>query len=502
MTSVQYDAPPGAVPVKSEGWSFSRAERIGLAVALFVIVAFGANLEQRTALRRMPMTDVGVPARTAWAVFSGENLYQVSEWHGWHYGYPPIVAILFTPLAQPPPEPLPALGPGEVRTDANTPWGYEIANKKHYYGLHPQNVRFFCIIAVWYFLNVVLISLSAHALACALEGKALREPPPQAGESRRRWWWLRTLPLLVCAGSLVTDLARGQVDVIMLTTMSLGLYWATRAKYFRAGVWLAWPAAIKLFPFLLFLYPLWRRRWRMLSGAATGLFLSLALIPVLVLGPSRTVEVYGTWLQVLAKPGLGLGQDASRARELTAMNGTDNQSLLAFLHNWRYFDLPRKQRPANADPGERLAVYGVGVLLFLGIVLVAGKQREDSPRNLLILCGLFMGLALVVNPVVHNYYYLLLLPVIAAFLDHVLAQVSGRATIWRLPWVLPVFMVTDILARLPGIGPFLRDVGVPFVSMVFLLIAAAMVLRRTELTPTDQEDRVKLDRIIAPAPTL
>src|SRR5712672_180785 len=231
------------MPMKDEpeilrGWQFSRRERTWLWISLFLVLAFGANLEKRTALRRVPMTDLSVPVCAAGAVLKGENLYWMREWHGYHYNYPPTLAILLTPLAHPVPSPPRELLLGEQRTDSNTPWGYDIASGRHFYGLHQDNARFFVITAVWYFLNIALIALSAHALACALEGCCLRDPPPLERRLRRRWWALRGLPLLVCAGSLGTDLSRGQMDVLMLAAMAFGLYVAAARRDFQAGLWL------------------------------------------------------------------------------------------------------------------------------------------------------------------------------------------------------------------------------------------------------------------------
>ena len=243
-------------------WRFSRAERTGLVVALCAFVGFGVNLEVRTALRRTPMTDLGVFACAAGAVRGTNNLYTVTDWHGWHYQYPPALAILFAPFAHPAPARLTFLPPGEPRTEANTPWGYPVDPPgKRFYGLHEANLRFFWIVAAWYLISVGLILFSAHALACVLEGSSLRTPPPQAPDERRRWWVRRTWPLLVCLASLGTDLSRGQVDVLMLAAIALGLYLTVTAREFTAGICLSFPATVKLFPPFLLLYPIWRRRW-------------------------------------------------------------------------------------------------------------------------------------------------------------------------------------------------------------------------------------------------
>lgn len=466
------------------GWCLTRSERVGLAVVLCAILAYGIVLEFRTALRRAPMTDLGVFACAAGAVRSGDNIYGIFDWHGWHYQYPPTLAILFTPLAHPQPAPITLLQPGVPRTGDNTPWGYHIDARSQYYGLHEQNVRFFWIVAVWYLISVGLIVFSAHALACVLEGSGLRTPPPTEARARRRWWWLRTLPLLVCAGSLGTDLSRGQVDVLMLAAIAGGLYLISARQEFNAGLCLSFPATVKLFPPFLLLYPFWRRRWRMSAGIVGGLILALAVLPAITLGPKRTVELYRNWIDVLAKPALGHGTDTSRAKELTGMTATDNQSLLAFFHNWKHHKLPRMERPPEAAPSERYAVYVVGVLMLLGVGVVSGIRRQDKPPDLLIIAGLLVGLAFVVSPIVHNYYYLVLLPLVAALLDCSLPDDSGRALNRKLLAVLAIFTVGDMLARLPGIGNHLRDFGVPLLTMVAMMCAGATVLLRKEPAKT------------------
>jgi hypothetical protein len=273
------------------------------------------------------------------------------------------------------------------------------------------------------------------------------------------------------------------VDVLTLGCISLALYLATRKREFSSGVFLSFPATIKLFPPFLLLYPIWRRRWRMTAGVVAGLILALAILPAVALGPKRAVELYGLWTQVLAKPALGHGTDTARANEL-AMNRTDNQSLLAFIHNWRHIELRRDLRPAIAPPGERYAVYAVGALMLLGIGFAGGMRPRDKPHELLIITGMLVGLAFVVSPIAHNFYYLVLLPLIAALLDCGLANGLGRARNTKMLLVLLVFMLVDILARLPKIGVFLRDIGAPILSLIALMCAGAVVLLKQEDSPS------------------
>jgi len=472
------------MPETKRPWNFSRRERIWLAVALCVLVIFGIYLERRTALRRIPMTDLGVFAVASEAVWSGQNPYLITDWHGWHYQYPPTLAILFLPLAEPVPKGLPVLKPGEQYTESNTPWGYEISGHpgyghgSYYYGVKDQNRRFVWITAAWYLLSVAFVIFSAHALACALESSGLRSLPPDGNAERRRWWKLRLLPLLVCVGSLSRDLSRGQVDLLMLAMIALGIYLAANKRNFKSGLCLAFPATVKMCPPFLLLYPFWRRQWRMAAGVVIGLFFFLIILPGITLGPARTIELYQVWIQVLAKPALGHGSDTSRLNELTGMTSTDNQSLLAAIHNWRYFSLPRNERPQEAAPWERDLVYVIGAAMLAGIFFAAGFRRQDSRRDMVVFAGLLIGLAFVVSPIVHNFYHLLMLPLVAALLDKGLVQKPGDAADWKLILPVSVFMLVDLMALMPNISPTLKDLGAPLLSLIFLMGAGTMVLIR------------------------
>jgi hypothetical protein len=468
---------------RSASWHWSGVERRWLVSALCAILAFGCYLERRTALRTAPMTDLGVFVNAAWAVRAGGNLYDITDWHGWHYQYPPLLAIAFVPLADPPRPPLPLLTPGESRTPANTPWGYPVEGSQ-FFGLHRENARFFLITGVWYALSVLGICFSAHALACVLEGHALREPPPMNEKARLRWWKLRLLPLLVCAGSLGTDLSRGQVDIAMLATIATALYLAARGYQLISGLCLAIPAAVKLFPPFLLLYPFWRRRWRMAAAVVLGVTLWLGVVPAAVFGPRHALQLYQTWFEVLAKPALGAGRDRSRATELTDTAPGDNQSLLAAIHNWRYLDLPQGNRPAQYAPAVRVAVYVVGVIALATIGFVSGWRRGDPPRDLLMVAGLLIGLALVVSPIVHNYYYLLLLPLVIALLDRHWTRQPEHRDLRLLPWPLVMFLAIDLVARLPRIGLSLRDIGAPLSSVVLLMAAGICALTQDRLANT------------------
>jgi hypothetical protein len=458
-------------------WRFTRTEKTWLAVTLAALIAFGFLIEHRTALRHEPMTDIGVFCIASGAVWSGLNPYNIPDWHGWHYQYPPALAILFFPFIEPVPSELPPLASGEKRTAANTPWGFHVSGSS-YYGLHHDNLHFFFSVAVWYLLSTLGILLSAHLLACALEQKEWREPPRVEYPARRRWWLRRLVPVAVCATSLGTDLSRGQADILMLAAIAAGIYLASFRKSFQAGLCFALPAAIKLFPPVLLIYPLIRRQWRMAFGVAAGLLILIIALPVATLGVQRTKELYQCWVEVLVKPAFGKGTDTSRLTELTGMGSTDNQSVLTVLHNWANFSAKSGSRPVNATTMERKTASAIGIGLTLVAVFYIGFRRSDSPHELLVVAGVLIGLGLLINPIIHNFYFLLMLPLISALFDFGLSQRDRKlpAKVFLAPIVF--FFAADIFTRLPVMGPHLREWGVATASLLWLTAAGVVFLAR------------------------
>jgi alpha-1,2-mannosyltransferase len=452
-------------------WRFERYEKVALLTVLASLVVFGLHIEWRTALRRtLCFTDLGVYTRAAWAVRTGENLYTISDSNGLHYNYPPAFAILFTPLGM-------------------APWGYDIASDKQTHGLQRDNLRFFCIVWIWYAINVVLEFLSVHLLACVLEGRKWTTGPPDEAARRRRWWALRSIPLLACLGSVDMDLSRGQTDLVILAGISVALYLAAQNREISAGIVLVLPAAIKLFPIVLLAYPVWRRRGRMILGYILGLSLFFVVLPIATLGLDRSVALYRTWTDVLVRPALGQANEPSRAQELS-MTTMDNQSLLAVIHNWQHYNLPRGQRPFEASTSARLAAYLVSALTIFGMGILSVRRRDKldcfkqsslnggrkPQRSDLVIVGLLIGWSFMLAPVVRNSYFLLLLPLLAALVDCKLPHLISDFRRLELPWVVLVFMVTDMLVRVPGLGSWLRDLGIPLLTVTWLMAAGASML--------------------------
>ncbi len=119
----------------------------------------------------------------------------------------------------------------------------------------------------------------------------------------------------------------------------------------------------------------------------------------------------------------------------------------------------------------------------LGVILAMGARRLDSPRDLVIVAGLLIGIALAVNPISHNYYFLLLLPLVAGLLDRGLVELGSHPSNFGALLALAIFMLVDMAARFGSLGSWLRDLGLPVLSLVGIVVAGAIVLREKRIAP-------------------
>ena len=421
----------------------TKIEKAGLILLLIVALAFGGLVVKRAAFMQRRMTDVDCYLRAAWAVRTGQDLYEILDPNDWHYNYPPLFAILMTPLADPPPE--------ADRT-----------------GMLP----FATSVAIWYAVSLGCLGLGVHWLAGAIERTS---PNPQVREQRafcRRWWALRTVPILACLLPIGHTLMRGQVNLLLLALLC-GMAAATlRGRSLLAGGCLAGAICLKVFPAFLLLFPVWRRDARCLVGCALGLVVGVALIPTLVFGPARTVQYYEKYARVLLGPALGLGQDQSRAKEMIETTANDSQSLQAALHNSLH---PiRAERPAQPTALVRWLPRIVGALLTLLTLAAAGWQKSDSGPSMALFLGALVINMLILSPVCHMHYFSLCIVI-------VLGLVSAR---WEsydsgLGIGLMLIFVVNILCYIPPNIPswlILRDWAITLYPTLILWTAGIMTL--------------------------
>jgi hypothetical protein len=432
-----------------------RWERWGVVALGALVIGFGVLVEVRSAFMERRMGDLGCYLRAAWAVRTGENLYNVVEDNGWHYNYPPLYAVLLTPLADP-------------------PRGADAA------GYVPYAVS----VGVCYALNILWLAIGVHWLSTALESAAGLDE--RALRWSRRWWILRTTPVLVCLSTIGHTLSRGQTNLLLLMLVSGLAAGLMTGRRFRAGLCLAGAVCIKIFPAFLLLVPLWRRDGRCLAGAGVGLLVGLLLVPMAAMGPARTVGAYRDLARVLIGPALGVGGDSTRAEELIETTATDNQSFQSAMQASLHPD--RDTRPRHAALPVRLAALGLGGVLTLLTLWAARGRRAASGPGLVLFVGCLTLIMLMLSPVCHSHYFSLELPLVATLLalswggrSRLSAWYIGSTEESPLGWGTAVLFVAVVLGNvLPQVPALfvLRDRGLPALTALLLWFVAWRALAR------------------------
>ncbi len=430
----------------------SIGQRWAVVVVLVAGVILGVVVEWRSAWLRRRMTDAGCYFRAAWAIRAGADPYDVRDDNTWHYNYPPFLAIVLGPLADPPAGGVPVMA---------TPYPVSVA--------------------LWYVLSVLALFLAAHLFALAVE-RGLSRPPRRWGY---HWWALRLVPLLVCLPAVGRTLARGQVNTLVLALLAGWVYGAVAGRRVGAGVCLALAMCIKVIPAFLILHPLWRRDGRCLVGVALGLAVGLAGLPALVSSPETALRHARTYLEVTLLPGLGLGTDGSRAHELTNTTATDSQSIQCAIHNLRH---PHPwYRPALADRWTRLAHWSIAGLLTVLTLATLGR-RPATPHNEVALTGALAVVMALTSPVCHPHYFVFALPLVTALRAG--PHRAGRDA------VFVVFMIANYASALPlrlpdsPIQP-VRDLGVTTAAALALWAIALPKARPGGAVAPDQGQPVR-----------
>lgn len=434
----------------------SRSEITLLALLALIIVAFGAITLMRSAYMTRRMTDAGVYFRAAWALRVAQDPYQVRDNNWWTYLYPPPLAVATMPLADPP--------DGAPR---------------HGFLPYPASV------VVWYFFGVACLIASVHWTASALEATSADARVRLLTPRQRRWWVDRTLPMLVCLPAIGSTLARGQVNLIMLSAIgAMGaslvgarlLAWrATRggttgpSREGAAGAWLAIAACVKMYPAYIGLYALAAMRGRVIAGAIIATVALLVALPAVVIGPDRMATVNRSFAESMLLPHIGMTKpdpdEVDKVDEL--QHATGNQSLMAVIHGTRNLAAVLRESKIPPTRDEKLTHAALSALIsaitLVAIVRALRRNRargSTSPtRDDLLAIATLAAAMLPISPVCHNHYFALHMPLVAALIARQMDRQSHVDLNPRTWTLIGLYLLAAILPRLPGLEA-LRPLGV------------------------------------------
>lgn len=348
-------------------------------------------------------TDFTVYTEASRALLQGRDPYAVTNIRGWHYLYPPLFALLLSPLVY----------------------------------LSPENQAY-----AWFLLSC------GFAWGCYREcrriTRLLLERDPAA--SARRKMPPELLGWLVAAAAFfptANAIQRGQVGVVLAYLLLLGFRLLVQSSTWRgacaAGIVLALPVTIKLTPILpcglLVLQQLvaaWRKGWSPLAsnraigltvGGIAGLALFLVVIPGLFLGQRTNVAHLRTWADKVVH-NEDRGQDLT-FNPLTIRNQSLRNALYRAGNYWAYFagsspdDMLLEQ---GVEPDQRTfaldaagwfeplvkSLYVGFVLLMMGAMFAAAWRSDELAQASGY--GLACLLTLLISPISWGHHYTLALP--------------------------------------------------------------------------------------------
>ena len=417
-------------------------------------------------------SDLTVYTEAGAAFFDGRPPYEVCNPRGWTYVYPPMLALALAPL----------------------------------HALPPQDQ-----VTVWFFLCLAMCWGTYRECARIVAG--LRSAGPEGVKVAQWFPWLGIIAAAAVALPTLNCLQRGQVSIVILYFLALGLrlilVGRSRLARIAGGVVLALPIAIKIVPilpiaFLLLIqlvgYLRQRRRQptlrhcngggisagmlfsESLLGLVLGLMLFFFLIPASLVGWNANLRHLDTWNHLVL----------DSACESTATPGFDkdthsvrNQCLGNALYRLGNFGAymvaggPEDLFVDEENPPPRLmdapivntCLLFARMTLLLALFLVGVRlgTHGDSLLGQAAGFGLACAALLVVSPVARNHYFLLFAP--AVLFVPLWLDCQGRRR-----WAI-------ILAITPGLLILLQYVLMPYVGRIGLLglgttgwLMAAMVL--------------------------
>jgi hypothetical protein len=368
------------------------AAAIGIAAVAFVLGVLDVRV-------RALNSDFTVFTIAGAAFFDGRDPYAIENPQGWHYAYPPLFALLVSPLAR---------------------------------------LDFPAQVTVWFAISFGLAALCAAEAGWIIrairrqEGVALVPPPP---------WWIIAAAIPSILLPTIDTLQRGQVALALTWPLLLGLRLALSARGWLmasvAGVVLALPIAIKLTPIVpvaaLVLVARRSGDWSRLTGARSGfglalgagvvagLALFLLVMPAAPLGWRGNVAHLETWARrIRASAEVGVDNNKFTFRNQSFANAVE------MLARWEHPKSPlrwilprdpggRDLRAAPRVPRSLLRVGVPAIQLLLSALVVAASWRLGSHGSALgaaAAFGLASALSLVISPISWAHHFVILLPAV------------------------------------------------------------------------------------------
>jgi len=420
---------------------------LGLWSLAAAIPIFGVITVHRQAFSHSLKGDLGVFFRAGWAARTGADLYRITDSHGWHYHYLPLLASLMMPLADPPP------------------------------GMAGASMPYWALTAIWYCVNVICLFAALHILASALENLAAKAGRPRYPRYSMAWWALRLWPFLLTLFPAGDAIGAGQVTTPVLLLLAGAAAAMLSGRRGLAGGFIGFAGILKLFPLYLLIYPVLRRDRPMLAGGAAGILLGL-LLPVVLMGPAASFEAYRGFVT-----GRLLGEVNGQGDPLIMNEMHGSHARIQSFEYMIYDSLnpDATNRPNFPPTGYFIAHLAVSGVLTLAVLWVM-RRRGDPLAEFLLFAALAV-LVVPILPVARPHYYALAALAFAGLYAAEWPRRKGLWPGWPVTLVSIAFVVAGLLDALNQHEAV--DFGLATYAALALVILTLAVARARRAGATD-----------------
>jgi hypothetical protein len=206
-----------------------------------------------------------------------------------------------------------------------------------------------------------------------------------------RWWWLATMVIVLNYQPLYDSITFGQTDVVLLFGFTLVFWCMHRDRDGWAGIVLAFLVSLKIYPIIVLMFFVVKRRWWALVGFVLGM----------ILWNGWAIWASDWYTSILYVQTI-----------LPSIGGTtswiDNQTIAGFLT--RFYDTPYEMQRFDIPQVEHIASY-LSMVLSAAVCIVALREFPRTSSAYALQYGLFMILMVVAIPVAWIHYTTLLIMV-------------------------------------------------------------------------------------------
>jgi len=312
----------------------------------------------------------------------------------------------------------------------------------------------------WFLLNAALFLHGAWILS-----RALASPP-------RRMELLAWI-LILGAPFAVENIFLGQVHGLIAYLMVRAFELLRTGRSVGGAVWMAAASAIKLMPAVFGVYFLVRRDWKGLASLALAGIAFTAIPPAVAVGPRPAVELLAEFAEMLVLPYVTLGISSHAIYDRTAARKT--------LHD-QDFGALLVQLLGPGQEVARLAGRAVAALvaLLLGVSMVATWKRArdtaNGPGGLDVACSIYTVLSLLLSPRNRLAYWTVLIIPWSVLLARLMAPATARS---GRPIVLGTLLASAPLLALSGLPvPAVQAVTLGFWGLLALWIGLVVLSSR------------------------